>query len=73
MFSVLNFTSIIAMFLKIMMFSYSNSLAINNEVQTWYTLGLSKKENRIEGHFFIYYTAILLSRILQFKILEINW
>ena len=28
------------------------------------------KENRIKGHFFICYTAVLLSRILQFKILE---
>lgn len=29
-----------------------------------------QKENRIKGHFFICYTAVLLSRILQFKILE---
>ena len=28
-----------------------------------------QKENRIKGHFFICYTAVLLSRILQFKIL----
>ena len=28
------------------------------------------KENRIKGHFFVCYTAVLLSRILQFKILE---
>lgn len=29
-----------------------------------------QKENRIKGHFFICYTAVLLSRILQFKILK---
>ena len=29
-----------------------------------------QKENRIKGHFSICYTAVLLSRILQFKILE---
>ena len=29
-----------------------------------------QKEERIKGHFFICYTAVLLSRILQFKILE---
>ena len=29
-----------------------------------------QKENRIKEHFFICYTAVLLSRILQFKILE---
>ena len=29
-----------------------------------------QKENRIKRHFFICYTAVLLSRILQFKILE---